>query len=169
MYVPWCVHVYYHGTYTWTRAVVWPYVHVYLHRVHTWFSVHMCTLFQSESCDIPFGNIISTYTVYVRIMLCHTCTQWYGPGRTYVHVLIMVCHNFLCHKRTCTMVRTWVHVRTRTYNVVSQLSDWKRAHMCTDNHVLIMLCHNFLIGRGHTRTVRTYVPCTYVPRVYVRF
>jgi hypothetical protein len=39
-----------------------------------------------------------------------------------------------------TRVRTYV----RTFNVMSQLSDWKRAHMCTENHV-----------------------CTYVP-VYVR-
>ncbi len=31
------------------------------------------------------------------------------------------------------VVRTMVYVRT--YNVMSQLSDWKRAHMCTENHV----------------------------------
>ncbi len=28
---------------------------------HTWFSVHMCALFQSESCDIPRGG--STYVL----------------------------------------------------------------------------------------------------------
>ncbi len=31
-------------------------------------------------------------------------------------------------------VRTYVHVHS-TCNVMSQLSDWKRAHMCTENHV----------------------------------
>jgi hypothetical protein len=32
---------------------------------------------------------------------------------------------------TCTYVRTYVC----TFTVMSQLSDWKRAHMCTKNHV----------------------------------
>ncbi len=32
-------------------------------------------------------------------------------------------------------VRTYVRTRVRTFNVMSQLSDWKRAHMCTENHV----------------------------------
>jgi hypothetical protein len=41
-----------------------------------------------------------------------------------------------------TMVPLWyqgTYVRTyvRTYNVMSQLSDWKRAHMCTENHVCL--------------------------------
>jgi hypothetical protein len=46
--------------------------------------------------------------------------------RTYVLVFQVVFEII-----TCTYVRT----RVRTSNVMSQLSDWKRAHMCTENHV----------------------------------
>jgi hypothetical protein len=48
------VRTYYHGTYH-------VYVHVYCYVpyvVHTWFSVHMCALFQSESCDIIISRVL---------------------------------------------------------------------------------------------------------------
>jgi hypothetical protein len=52
------------------------------------------------------------------------------------------------------LVRTYVRTRVRTYNVMSQLSDGKRAQMCTEN------------VRTYTVYVRVYVR-TYV-RPYVR-
>ncbi len=63
-----------------------------------------------------------------------------------------------------TRVPRYVHVyyvrTSRYYNVMSQLSDWKRAHMCTDeNHVCF--------GRIHGSQLRvrtyTYVVCHNVP------
>jgi hypothetical protein len=96
-------------------------------------------------------------------------------------------------------VRTYVrtYTCTYTYNVMSQLSDWKRAHMCTHVcfgrihgsqlreyvrtyhgstyqwyvhvYVLIMLCHNFLIGKGYTCALRTTcVLGGYTARTYVQ-
>ncbi len=38
-------------------------------------------------------------------------------------------------------VHVYVRTYVRTYNVMSQLSDWKRAHMChmrTENHVCVL-------------------------------
>ncbi len=64
-------------------------------------------------------------------------------------------------------------VYVRTYNVMSQLSDWKRAHMCTDTctysstMVLIMLSI-YMVLEYHSGTmvhvyvlvhVYRYVPC----------
>ena len=52
------------------------------------------------------------------------------------------------------------HVRAyvRTYNVMSQLSDWKRAHMCTENHVCFGRIHGSQLREGanagqHTPTL----------------
>ena len=53
------------------------------------------------------------------------------------------------------------YVRTyyvRTYNVMSQLSDWKRAHMCTENHVCFGRVHGSQLREGanagqHTPTL----------------
>jgi hypothetical protein len=52
-------------------------------------------------------------------------------------------------------------VSIRTYNVMSQLSDWKRAHMCTENHVCFGRIHGSQLREGanagqHTPYVRTY-------------
>ncbi len=46
----------------------------------------------------------------------------------------------------------------RTYNVMSQLSDWKRAHMCTENHVCFGRIHGSQLREGantgqHTPTL----------------
>jgi hypothetical protein len=45
-----------------------------------------------------------------------------------------------------------------TYNVMSQLSDWKRAHMCTENHVCFGRVHGSQLREGanagqHTPTL----------------
>ena len=47
----------------------------------------------------------------------------------------------------------------RTYNVMSQLSDWKRAHMCTENHVCFGRIHGKPVERVHLGNTRTYT-CT---------
>ncbi len=51
-------------------------------------------------------------------------------------------------------IRTYV----RTYNVMSQLSDWKRAHMCTENHVCVGRVHGSQLREGANAGtyVRTY-------------
>jgi hypothetical protein len=64
-------------------------------------------------------------------MVWHT-NYWYTCVRTDL-VGTTVC------TYTCTMV-PYVRTYVRTYNVMSQLSDWKRAHlMCTENHVCTMV------------------------------
>ena len=66
------------------------------------------------------------------------------------------------YRYTCTVCHTRVYVRTyvhvRTYNVMSQLSDWKRAHMCTENHVCFGRIHGSQLREGanagqHTPTL----------------
>jgi hypothetical protein len=60
---------------------------------------------------------------------------------------------------TCTHVRTGTCTYHGTYtcteNVMSQLSDWKRAHMCTENHVYV---HVYVPVCGTGTCVRTRVP-----------
>jgi hypothetical protein len=77
----------------------------------------------------------------------------YHGTRVRVPCMVRYCNTY--HGTfTCTYHGTYVRTRVRTYNVMSQLSDWKRAHMRTENHVCF--------GRIHVRTrVRTYM-CTYV-------
>jgi hypothetical protein len=90
---------------------------------------------------------------------------------------------------TYTMVRTMVHVYVCTvrtyYNVMSQLSDWKRAHMCYENYVCFGRIHGSQLREGanagqHTYTLATALTplpqtalqclraCTYV-RTYAPF
>ncbi len=57
----------------------------------------------------------------------------------------------MAYRSTMVHVRTYVPmVRTfvRTYNVMSQLSDWKRAHMCTENHVCFGRIHGSQLREG---------------------
>ncbi len=97
--------------------------------------------------------------------------------------------------RTYHTILVWyvhVYVRTmvRTENVMSQLSDWKRAHMCTENHVCFGRIHGSQLREGanagqhtptlslrpHTtasmaRSTAESYTCTMVPwyvRTYVR-
>jgi hypothetical protein len=68
---------------------------------------------------VPFGTNGTRVRTMVRTMVLeyvHVYKPWYS---------------------STTRVRTYVRTYTgvRTYNVMSQLSDWKRAHMCTENHV----------------------------------
>jgi hypothetical protein len=55
-------------------------------------------------------------------------------------------------------VLTYVRTYVRTYNVMSQLSDWKRAHMCTENHVCFGRIHGSQLREGANAGtyVRTY-------------
>ncbi len=75
--------------------------------------------------------LVNTITGIVRAM---ARTRVYV--RTYYnHVTTMLCHN--------------VHVSVRTYyHVMSQLSDWKSAHMCTENHVCFGRIHGSQLREG---------------------
>jgi hypothetical protein len=91
--------------------------------------------------------------------------------RTYVRTRVPLVHMvYVCHTYKCTYVRT--------YNVMSQLSDWKRAHiMCTENHVCFGRIHgSSQLREGanagqHTPTLslppshRTYSTIPMVPMV----
>jgi hypothetical protein len=75
--------------------------------------------------------------------------QWYRGTSTVVHVP--------WDHWYCTYVPWYVRY-VRTYNVVSQLSDWKRAHMCTENHVCFGRIHGSQLREGanagqHTPTL----------------
>ena len=83
---------------------------------------------------------------------------WYCNTRTY----------------TCTYTCTYHGTRVRTYNVMSQISDWKRAHMCNEKHVCFGRIHGSQLREGanagyHFGTmVRTYVPMVLQYQWYVR-
>jgi hypothetical protein len=67
----------------------------------------------------------------------------------------------------------YVHVYVRTYNVMSQLSDWKRAHMCTENHVCFGRIHGSQLREGanagqHTPTLSLPPSHHCLVHVYVR-
>jgi hypothetical protein len=97
------------------------------------------------TCTHVHTRLLSTYVPlwYVRTQsvcscVCTNGTKWY---------IMVHC--------TCTYV-PW-YVRT-TYNVMSQLSDWKRAHMCTENHVCFGRIHGSQLREGanagqHTPTL----------------
>jgi hypothetical protein len=88
----------------------------------------MCALFQSESCDL----ILYHGSTYVPVGTYH--------GTMVVRTYVRPYHGtYTC--TTGTYVRTWFSVdKVRTYNVMS-LSDWKRAHMCTECHVCFGRIH----------------------------
>ncbi len=99
---------------------------------------YTCTMVPLVRCDITFP-ILST-----RV-----------PVRTRILAMAIVAHTFL-------VVRTYV----RTYNVMSQLSDWKRAHMCTENHVCFGRIHGSQLREGanagqHTPTLSLPYTCTF--------
>jgi hypothetical protein len=77
----------------------------------------MCT--ENHVCTYHGTRYHGTYVPLVRVR------TWY-----YRYCTIQYCSS--SETRPFGLyVRTYV----RTYNVMSQLSDWKRAHMCTENHV----------------------------------
>ncbi len=55
----------------------------------------------------------------------------------------MLCHNFLYVRTYVLEYHRYVHVY-----VMSQLSDWKRAHMCTENHVCFGRIHGSQLREG---------------------
>ncbi len=88
---------------------------------------------------VPRGTRVPNGTC-VRTLPWYTCTI--GTGSTHGHYL----KNDLKYKHsgaTGTRVYDIVHYQwyVRTYNVMSQLSDWKRAHMRTENHVCFGRIH----------------------------
>ncbi len=63
------------------------------------------------------------------------------------------------------MVRAYVRTYVRTYNVMSQLSDWKRAHMCTENHV----CFGRIHGSQYTYVRTTRIPDVRTNGTFLRY
>jgi hypothetical protein len=92
--------------------LVWPYVRPYVRTYVTYVRTYNVTGMSQLSDWKSTEN--------------HVYYQWYHNG-TMVHV----------YTYTCMAIRTGTRTRVRTYHVMSQLSDWKRAHMCTENHVCI--------------------------------
>jgi hypothetical protein len=82
------VHVYYTRVRTYVRTLNW--LPCILPK-HTWFSVHMCALFQSQSCDITLK--VRTYVrTYVR-------TTWYlYHGTIGTSTMVHVYHWYLRRK-----------------------------------------------------------------------
>ncbi len=79
---------------------------------HTWFSVHMCALFQSESCDITLK--VRTYSTY------HTGTSYVHTRCTHLRTIGTYVHTSTRTRVHCvpgTRVPWYVHVysRVRTY------------------------------------------------------
>jgi hypothetical protein len=110
------------------------------YRPHTTASMYTCTY---------HGTYVHRPTLSVRTIIAPTCSCTYV--RTYHKGHTITYHN-----------GTLAHIpgTTGTYNVMSQLSDWKRAHMCTENHVYFgRYCHTYV--HGPTPIVCQYT-CTYV-------
>jgi hypothetical protein len=80
----------------------------------------------------------------------------------------MCTENHVCFGSTYLQCYVTTYVRTFNINVMSQLSDWKRAHMCTENYVCTYNVMSQLSDwkRAHMCTenhvcLRTYYTCTY--------
>ncbi len=58
----------------------------------------------------------------------------------------------MVHVYVRTMVRTYV----RTYNVMSQLSDWKRAHMCSVHYIRTYVRTHVYVPWYHGTMVHVY-------------
>ncbi len=117
------------------------------------------------TCTIP----LVWYTL-LQHRYVHVCT--YVPTvHVYVHVCTYVPMVHVYHGTVRTYVQWYAHVylvpwyhwyvnaySVRTCNVMSQLSDWKRAHMCTENHVCFGRIHGSQLREGanagqHTPTL----------------
>ncbi len=159
--VPW-----YHGT----RVLV------------PWYT---CTMVLEYYTCTYHGTLVPWYGT---VMLCHnfqlTAERMQGNthlhSRYHPHTNASLCTRYTCTVRTCTMVRTtrvchtpstytctygvrtdmYVHSVRTYYNVKSQLSDWKRAHMCTENHMCLGRIHGSQLRERanagqHTPTLAT--------------
>ncbi len=95
--------------------------------------------------------------------MCIVNTNVRTSVRTYTCTMVTP---FTQGTRHGTLASMYVHVYVRTYtctyvrtcNVMSQLSDWKRAHMCTENHVCFGRIHGSQLREGanagqHTPTL----------------
>jgi hypothetical protein len=115
VYLPWCHWYSYHGTYTRT---------MYATRVRTYDNV------MSQLSDwkraLRTTCVLGGYGSQLRVGANagqHTPTLSLPPSHHCLNGEV-----YRGNRRVRAYVRTY-------YNVMSQLSDWKRAHMCTENHV----------------------------------
>jgi hypothetical protein len=85
----------------------------------------------------------------------------YVPGMPYQWYLVRTTYIPPTYVRT-TCVRTYgltYHIMVRTH---VKLSDWKRAHMCTENHVCFGRIHGSQLREG----ANVLTSCTHVLRTY---
>ncbi len=119
---------------------------------HTWFSVHMCALFQSESCDKTL-SYHGTSTYQVRTYAC-VCTRVRTPVLNYTPCTVVPWY-------TCM----YVHMYVRTYMhactciVILDRVPW---YMCTCTCVPASKCYQVLpllaafLGKSHVRSRGTW-------------
>jgi hypothetical protein len=109
-------------------------------------------MFSTMVCSVPKGMgycILSTMVVhvYVRTMIplvWRACVRAPLVWR-YHGTMIPLEYTTCVHERVRTYV-LYVRTYTCTHTVMSQLYDWKRAHMCTENQVCF--------GSTRVRTIR---------------
>jgi hypothetical protein len=94
-------------------------------------------------------------------MYVHMCTYHGTMVHVYVLEYVTLC-NITMVQYTCTIITLSQKRLTRVpiwyYNDMSQLSDWKRAHMCTENHMCFGRIHGSQLREGanagqHTHTL----------------
>ncbi len=110
-------------------------------------SAHVCPF--PESCTYRHvrtkrlcHNFLIGKGYTYRYTYYNVMSQLYDWNRAHVHAYVLSCYvtTFWLEKGTRTRIRTIMlsHIGKRTYhfgtyyNVMSQLSDWNRAHMCTE-------------------------------------
>jgi hypothetical protein len=113
----------------------------------------MCALFQKvvRTGTYVLKGYVTTligkgYTY--RYTYYNVMSQLYDWNRAHVHAYVLSCYvtTFWLEKGTRTRIRTIMlsHFGKRTYhfgtyyNVMSQLSDWNRAHMCTERTTCVL-------------------------------
>ncbi len=105
--------------------------------VHVTVTVYTCTYHGTYVFQVVFALMF----VHMYYVICYVTTFWLEKGRKRVRTMVPIgtYHGTYVplHLSACissrfwdnvVFVRTYVRTRVRTYNVMSQLSDWKRAH-----------------------------------------
>ncbi len=151
-----CTRVPWYSSYLWYLATMVPYgtrvrTRVRTRLVRTWPECLYINEIIHMYRPVRTYNVMSQRTRVALVPLVRTTGRYHGtpvPGIAIRTMLVPPC-TYSPFKGQVVFVRircTYV----RTYNVMSQLSDWKRAHMCTENHV----CYQW-----YSTHVRTYT-CT---------
>jgi hypothetical protein len=134
------------------RTYVRTFYHV-MSQLSDWKRAHMCT--ENHVC---FGRIHGSQLREEANAGQHTPS--YRPRTTastarstYVRTIIF-CHNFVIGKGYTCALRTRVRTVHVYFNVISQLSDWKRV-------LHVYLVRTYVRPYHGTTTLVEYVPCTW--------